>query len=266
MISPNILTEVAEKEGVSWAVVEKDYFLTLLLEGISQNDFLRKHLVFKGGTALRKICFKHYRYSEDLDFTLITTISRGEIIEELQKVFDYLRKEHNAELKIKESYGKDWFHDIKIQFTGLKGIKNTITMDLISDEIIADKTSEEEIFNPYYKKKILLQVYSLEEILAEKLRSLLQRTRVRDYYDVWYILKHSKNKINVGKLREIFNKKVKYKKIDFKSAKQFFEKNKVEQAKAYYQRQVAHQLRNPPQFDTIIKELEELIKNVLTFS
>jgi len=34
----------------------------------------------------------------------------------------------------------------------------------------------------------VLQVYSLEEILAEKLRSLLTRTEPRDLYDVHYIL------------------------------------------------------------------------------
>ncbi len=32
-------------------------------------------------------------------------------------------------------------------------------------------------------------VYSLEEILAEKIRSILQRGKSRDYYDVWMLLK-----------------------------------------------------------------------------
>ena len=62
MISSNVITDVSKKEQIGWHIIEKDYFLTLLLDGIAQST-LRSHLVFKGGTALRKIYFKHYRYS-----------------------------------------------------------------------------------------------------------------------------------------------------------------------------------------------------------
>lgn len=259
MISSNVITKISEKESISWIAVEKDYFLTLLLEGISKIEDFRKILVFKGGTALRKICFKHYRYSEDLDFTLIKEVNEKEIRKYFEEVFAYLKKEHNADFTLKEIYSKEWFHDIKIQFIGLKGIKNTVTVNLMADEIVVDKVKEGIVLNKYYHTKISLPVYSIEEILAEKLRSILQRTRVRDYYDVWYLLKHVKD-IRQNKLKEIFIKKVKYKKIDFKDKKQLFAQDKIEQARAYYQRQIAHQLRNHPSFDKMVKELEELIE------
>ena len=57
MISPNSITEISRKEGVGWIVVEKDYFLTLLLEGIAHNDDLRKNWVIKGRRGVKKNLF-----------------------------------------------------------------------------------------------------------------------------------------------------------------------------------------------------------------
>lgn len=262
MISSNVITEISRAESIGWSIVEKDYFLTLLLDGISANRFLAENLVFKGGTALRKIYFRHYRYSEDLDFTLKKHLTEKEIREALENILEYLKKEYNADFRIKDFYNKKWFSDIKIQFIGLKGEKNTITRDLMFDEVIVDATKEEKVFNPYYGKTFSIQVYSIEEILAEKLRSFLQRTRVRDYYDSWYILTHAKDKIDVKKLKQIFIKKVEQKKLLFSNKDQLLDQNKIEQARAYYQRQLGSHLKQLPDFDKLIIELRYSIDSL----
>jgi len=259
MISQNIITEVSEKENIGWLVVEKDYFLTLLLDGISRSK-LKENLVFKGGTALRKIYFKHYRYSEDLDFTLKKPLKEKEIEASFKGIFDYLKNEYNAEFIIRDFYSKKWFSDIKIQFVGLRGVKNTIALDLMFDELIADDAEEKAVFNPYYEKKFSIPVYSIEEILAEKLRSVMQRTRVRDYYDVWYILTHEKDNIDRKKLKKIFAKKVKYKKLQLPD--KLLDKNKLEQARPYYQRQLDHQIDDLPSFDSMITDLEKALVDI----
>ncbi len=263
MITDNIISEMSKKEGIGWHIVEKDYFLTLLLEGIAANPVLHDTLVFKGGTALRKIYFQHYRYSEDLDFTLKNALAESKARDSFNAVFEYLRKEYNANFTIKSFYHKNWFSDIKIQFFGLKGQKNTITIDISSDEIIVDKVQKGNVFNPYYGKTIPVSVYSLEEILAEKLRSFLQRTRVRDYYDAWYILTNDKDKLDMRKVKEIFIKKVEYKKLAFSGKEQLLEPDKIEQAKAYYERQLKEHLKTLPDFDTLINELRESIDEIL---
>src|SRR3989338_4003095 len=164
MIPANVITEISKREGIGWHIVEKDYFLTLVLEGLANNTELIGNLIFKGGTALRKAYFRHYRYSEDLDFTLKDPIPEKEMESLLLAVFGYLKKEHNAGFNIKSIYSKKWFTDIKIQFLGLKGQKNTITIDLNSDEVIADTFKKEKIYNPYYEKHFSLPVYSMNEI------------------------------------------------------------------------------------------------------
>jgi len=58
MISALDIRERAGEWGLSPDVVEKDYVLG-------------RTFVFKGGTCLKKCHFETYRFSEDLDFTLV---------------------------------------------------------------------------------------------------------------------------------------------------------------------------------------------------
>ena len=39
MIAPNTISEISKTEGVGWAIVEKDYFLTLLLDSVANTPF-----------------------------------------------------------------------------------------------------------------------------------------------------------------------------------------------------------------------------------
>jgi hypothetical protein len=52
-------------------VIEKDYVLGWMLAAIAGDEELRNTWVFKGGTCLRKCYYETYRFSEDLDFTVI---------------------------------------------------------------------------------------------------------------------------------------------------------------------------------------------------
>ena len=55
------------KNNVSPDIIEKDYLIELILFYFSQDTFLRENIVFRGGTALKKMYFPEYRFSEDLD-------------------------------------------------------------------------------------------------------------------------------------------------------------------------------------------------------
>ena len=52
------------------SVLERDYCLAWLLNSLAESD-LRGRLAFKGVTALKRCYFGDYRFSEDLDFTLL---------------------------------------------------------------------------------------------------------------------------------------------------------------------------------------------------
>lgn len=71
MIQRGEILDTAATLGLRPQVVEKDYVLGWVLAGIYQHTALAEHWIFKGGTCLKKCYFETYRFSEDLDFTVI---------------------------------------------------------------------------------------------------------------------------------------------------------------------------------------------------
>ena len=71
MITALDIRERAGEWGLSPDVVEKDYVLGWLLAAIGADPVLGRTFIFKGGTCLKKCYFETYRFSEDLDFTLV---------------------------------------------------------------------------------------------------------------------------------------------------------------------------------------------------
>ncbi|MDX2246626.1 MAG: nucleotidyl transferase AbiEii/AbiGii toxin family protein [Bacteroidia bacterium] len=115
MITPKEINKVAAKSRVSDRQIEKDYVLSWVLYGISKNKVLHSVLVFKGGTVLKKAYFEHYRFSEDLDFTLIDEhITNEQILTEFNNLFDFIKEEANIDLQIDE---KKWTIQVAHNFT-----------------------------------------------------------------------------------------------------------------------------------------------------
>jgi predicted nucleotidyltransferase component of viral defense system len=71
------------------AVIERDYCLAWLLNGIAESR-LRSVLAFKGGTALKRCYFVGYRFSEDLDFTLTEAVPLQQILGEFEQVYRWV--------------------------------------------------------------------------------------------------------------------------------------------------------------------------------
>ncbi|MCD4674671.1 MAG: nucleotidyl transferase AbiEii/AbiGii toxin family protein [Desulfobacula sp.] len=101
MIKPGEIQKKARAAGVRDQQIEKDYILSWILQGVAMHNELLKAIVFKGGTVLRKVYFEDYRFSEDLDFTLLdNSTSNQQIFDYFNEVFDYVKEEANIPLEI----------------------------------------------------------------------------------------------------------------------------------------------------------------------
>ena len=101
MIKPGEIQQKARELGVRDQQIEKDYVLSWILKGIVQHEELSNSIVFKGGTVLKKIYFEDYRFSEDLDFTLLNNeILNEQIFLWFKETFEYVREEANIPLEI----------------------------------------------------------------------------------------------------------------------------------------------------------------------
>ena len=62
----DIIVTVSERTGIDESIVEKDYYVTLVLRLLSEQ---LSNVVFKGGTSLSKGYHVINRFSEDIDIT-----------------------------------------------------------------------------------------------------------------------------------------------------------------------------------------------------
>lgn len=71
MIAAQAILALRSEWSLREDVIEKDYVLGWMLAAIAANEELHETWVFKGGTCLRKCYYETYRFSEDLDFTVV---------------------------------------------------------------------------------------------------------------------------------------------------------------------------------------------------
>ena len=71
MIDKYEILKTAKMLGLQPTTVEKDYVLGWVLMAIQEHSECQGKWIFKGGTCLKKCFFDNYRFSEDLDFTIM---------------------------------------------------------------------------------------------------------------------------------------------------------------------------------------------------
>ena len=269
MITKREILEQATYTNLQPHVVEKDYVLGWLLAGINQHPALSKAWVFKGGTCLKKCYFETYRFSEDLDFTLLdaahldpdflhstfsdigTWIYENSGIEIYadRLVFDIYENPRG----VKSCQGRIYYRG-PVTAAGKQSIPK-IKIDLTPDEILVDKPVLTQVRHNYsdHPGSISIQSYSYIEVFAEKIRALKERTRPRDLYDVINFFRRPESHTIARQVREVLEQKCRYKNINFP---QHSDLEAYKDACASgWREQLAHQLPALPPFDSFWEEL-----------
>ena len=95
-----LISNISERTGVREEILEKDYYVTLLLKELTEKEN-QNYAYFKGGTALYKALKSIRRFSEDIDLTVYVDnlISSNQKQKHLKKVvLDFKVLEYNQKL------------------------------------------------------------------------------------------------------------------------------------------------------------------------
>ena len=167
---------------------------TTIQRDYAQN-WLLKHMdnvgvVLKGGTGIRKAYIEDYRFSDDLDFTLQEERGLMDIKEAIVSAVEKAGEESGisfeSDIGIKENInGFEGISRFRMLRPAAPPINIKIDLTLPSKEPILLEASRREIIHPYSDDLwASVRCYSLEEIMAEKIRTVFERTRPRDIYDI----------------------------------------------------------------------------------
>lgn len=205
MIPESEVRRLTAAAGVDPMVQDLDYALGWFLAGLFQQVTPAPPLVFKGGTCLRKGYFADYRFSEDLDVTLIATWSVQALHDAIRAIQHWSQDmdgpdfaARNARVEtINDEYGQESYQ-ARIYYRGplrWGGPPRSIQIDVTRGEIIVFPVQRRQLIHQYSDNArispISIPCYSLEEMLSEKLRAIAGQRRfaiARDLYDIFRLV------------------------------------------------------------------------------
>jgi predicted nucleotidyltransferase component of viral defense system len=214
------LIEIARLNGLRPWQQEKHYVQSLVLNSVSEMQ-----LVFKGGTYL---WFFHglRRFSDDLDFTAF-----GSLPDDVpERVSDDL-KLFGVENGLKKLSDDERSLSFRIS---AKGPLNTTVRDMCfvyveisrRESVLEDRVAL-RFDRPEYQLPIKsLSGMALDEVGAEKIRTIMTRDKPRDVYDLYYLISKKGIKFRKG----LVDKKLQYYKEAYSAEKLAQKIEKVESA------------------------------------
>lgn len=167
--------------------IEQDLIISRALVDIFNHDLLGSTLRFRGGTALNKIIFpKPLRYSEDIDLVRTEASPIGPVLDALREVLEpwlgqggFAQSQVAPKLKFRVPAEDD--PDLQIR---LKVEINIAEIEAFDPPVLADY----EVDNPWFSGATKIATFSPEELIATKLRAMLQRDKGRDLFDLDHAL------------------------------------------------------------------------------
>lgn len=186
-----LLSDISRKTGIRSDIVEKDYYLTLLLWELSQRQ-QDLPAYFKGGTALYKAIGRIKRFSEDIDLTVeIQDCSRSQgkkRLETAANAYQELRRttekerESNQRGSITSVYEYDpvtlvdtedalqRFGYVKVEATSFTVSEPTEPLE-ISPLLYSEATEAQRdiLENQFEVRPFMIQTIKMERIFADKI-------------------------------------------------------------------------------------------------
>lgn len=227
MISKDEIRTKARKFEISEADVQRDYVFGWLLFGIFTSSALKDEIFLKGGNALRKGYFENTRYSSDLDLGIPNDLDQEFLLSEINKVCDFVQGKAGIDFTKERNEVDEKFppgenaplpdlrvYEIKVFFKDFYGNPEKFTLKISMDLTRFDKTIYQpeirSLIHPYSDSSEVtcdIRCMKLEEIIATKLKCLMQRQNAPDLFDYVYSIQLLGGKLNKKEVREALIKK-----------------------------------------------------------
>ena len=163
--------------------VEQDLLISRAIVALFSDPFLARELRIRGGTALNKLHFpKPLRYSEDIDLVRSTRGPVGPILDHARSALEPWLGRARFE---RSPVASKLVFRVTAEDNPAARIRLKIEINTAEVES-CDKplTVRYSVDNPWFSGASGIVTFSQEEILATKLRALLQRSKGRDLFDL----------------------------------------------------------------------------------
>ena len=171
------------------------------------------------------------RTTMDMDTTIVgIEMNQEELKRILMEILaidvnDNVRFEYISTSKIKD---EDLYGGFRFKINAyLNKLRANLQIDVATGDIITPKAIEYKYKCLFDDKYLDLITYNLETVLAEKFNSVISigvlNSRMKDYYDIYYLLTRKSNKIDKKILKQAIINTFDHQKTDIHSIKERFE-------------------------------------------
>ena len=190
MIPRDYITEWrAQAPWVDDAQVEQDLVIARALVALYSDATVARTLAFRGGTALFKLHLKPaQRYSEDIDLVQVAAGPAGPIMDAVRAALDpWLGtprwKQSEGRVTFVYRFDSEAMPPMPLRLKVEINTREHFTVHGFVDEPFA-------VSSRWFSGACLIRTYTLDELLATKLRALYQRRKGRDLFDIDLGLQH----------------------------------------------------------------------------
>jgi predicted nucleotidyltransferase component of viral defense system len=247
------------------SALELDYCLAWFLSALADTG-LQPKFAFKGGTALKRCYFGDYRFSEDLDFTLLQPMPFEQIRQELEPVYARVREASGIEFAFDREDHRPHAnsHTFYLRYLGPLPAGGTFKVDITIREQLVFPLEARQVLRVYEEFEDLpqgrtVQAYSLREIACEKVMALADRARnePRDLYDLWYLI--SRPGTDLAHLSPAIAAKLAFRNQQAAGIQAAIVKKEA-RLKALWSTRLANQMAVLPPFDQVFRELRRALR------
>lgn len=205
--------ELAKESGLTQLELYQRFMFERILERISLSKY-NENFILKGGLLLSAMLGINSRSTRDMDISIKgIDVSQERMIQVLNEILsldiqDGVRFEmvNVTDIRADDEY--------KYQLVArLENLKVALEIDISTGDEITPKELNYEYISIFENKKIYIDTYNIETILAEKIETILRRgkynARMKDYYDVYFFLTKLKNDINLEIFKQALNNTLK---------------------------------------------------------
>jgi hypothetical protein len=144
-------------------------------------------------------------------------------------------------------------------------------VEVTVDEMVITEPVERDIIHEYGEALgARSRVYTLEEIVAEKLRAILQhieklqergwsRSRARDYYDLWRVLGAYRAEMDLSGFSSFLKEKCRVRNVGFVGPEDFFQEAMLAYVEKTWNQWLGPLVPYLPPFKTVIGDLRPQI-------
>ena len=171
------------------AQVEQDLVISRAIVEMFSDDFLRKSLAFRGGTALHKLYITpQTRYSEDIDLVQINSEPINPVLKRIREKLSFLGTKRIVKQHI---HNNTMIYRFDTEIQPIVNMRLKIEINTREHlNVFGVQEIPYKVKNGWFLGECNVTGFSIEELLGSKLKALYGRKKGRDLFDLYWAFTH----------------------------------------------------------------------------